>query len=148
MQATTFLNPVLYTTGSWVPAVSASAGTLPTFVTASGTYTRIGRFVMIEGYLNNTSGGTAGAGAQAVSISLPFAPASGELPILIPVGVFINGAVTDALWGSIAAGVASMPLFKRVVNGTHVDTVAVTLNDLNDANIRSIQVNLDILYDA
>ena len=62
-----------YEEGDWTPTGTASSGSAPTFSTASGTYTKIGRLVTVNANITNiTVGDTANAIFQVSS--LPFTP--------------------------------------------------------------------------
>lgn len=62
-----------YEEGTWTPTGSASSGTAPSFASASGSYTKIGRLVTVNATVTNiTAGGTSSAQVQVAS--LPFTP--------------------------------------------------------------------------
>lgn len=62
-----------YEEGSWSPTGIASSGSAPTFSTASGTYTKIGRLVTVNATINNITVGDTANAVFGVS-SLPFTP--------------------------------------------------------------------------
>lgn len=135
-----------YSAGTWTPAVSSAGGTNPTFTTASGTYTQVGRLVFFNVNLNNTTGGTAGSGAQQLSVSLPFTTASAQLPVRINRGSSLNGANEDIIYGTYPTGAGStMLLWRQSEASNEPELVAYTNADLNDANIRQVQLMGKIL---
>lgn len=138
---------VKYQAGTWTPAVSSSGGTNPTFSTAQGTFTNLGRLVFFNGYLDNTSGGTAGSGTQQLSVSLPFPTSAAQLPVRVQIGSSVNGAVDENVYGSFAGSTSTMLLWKMKITGSHPDIVALTNADFNDANTRQLAFMTKILTD-
>lgn len=61
-----------YEEGTWTPVVSPGSGVITTY-TASGSYTKIGRFVHASAIVNISNNGT---GAGQINISLPFTAAA------------------------------------------------------------------------
>lgn len=83
----------VYSEGTWTPAQGAGLTVVGAF-TSSGTYTRIGRMILVEGRLN---------GATSVAVS-----ATGDLTSNLPFAcstLSLGGAVNNS--GSAYAGVAS-----------------------------------------
>ena len=68
-----FLTAAWSTFSPTVTLVGGSGNTVPTYSTAVGRYKQIGNTVFCNIYLNNTSGGTAGAGTGTLNIALPVA---------------------------------------------------------------------------
>jgi hypothetical protein len=135
-----------YATTTWVPVLSSGAGTLPTFSTNSGTYTQVGRLVFFNVFLNNTSGGTAGAGANQLSISLPFATGAVQLPVRVPLGSSLNGTNEDVIFGTYPTGVGTtMLLWRLTITAGEPELVAYTNADLNHADTRQVALMGKIL---
>lgn len=129
---------LIYDEGSWAPSLSG-AGTLPTFVTASGTYTRVGRLVFFNGYLNNTVGGTAGAGASQLSMNLPFATSAMQLPVRIEMGSSLNGTNEEVLFATLGPSSSVMLLWRQTIVSSEPELVALTPAHFNNA-VRQIAV--------
>lgn len=94
----------MYAEGTWVPIDSSGAGLVFTGVT--GTFTRIGRVVFLNGTL--TYPATANASVAAIG-GLPFSAKAGNPLHSVTVGY--SGAGTPAARGVIAAGAASISLY-------------------------------------
>lgn len=130
-----------YFHGSWVPVVSSAGDTNPTFSTAAGTYTQLGRLVFFNINLTNSTGGTAGSGAQQLSISLPFTTSADQLPVRVPIGGSLNGANEDIIHGTYPNGAGStILLWRATITAGEPELASFTNADLNDANIRQIQL--------
>lgn len=133
-----------YLEGTWTPVLT-SAGTVPTFTTASGTYTRIGRLVFFNAYLNNTSGGTAGSGSNQLSVSLPIATSSAQLPIRIPVGTSQNGADEHMIYATITPSATTALLWRLEESGNNPLLIALDAVDFNDVNTRQLTLTAKLL---
>lgn len=66
-----------YEEGTWTPTVTSTSGTITSFGTRQGFYTKIGRQVTLWGSIEVTNNGT-GAGSISVA-SLPYTPATSTL---------------------------------------------------------------------
>lgn len=127
-----------YSLGSYNPVLSASAGTIPTFTTNFGNYTRIGDTVFFNVRFDNTTGGTAGNGANQLSVSLPFTTGATQLSVRIPIGTSLNGAGADIIFGTISPSSSTMLLWKQT---TGPNVGIFNENDLGNANIRQLTVS-------
>ena len=59
----------------WTPTLTVSGGTAPTYTGAFiNRYCQVGKLVVVTGQWYNTTGGTAGAGASEILVTLPVAP--------------------------------------------------------------------------
>jgi hypothetical protein len=127
-----------YQTGVWTPVLTSAGGTPPTFTATplTGTYTKIGNLVIANFIGVNSAGGTAGAGAQQLSISLPFPNLStiGSTPWLGSYAATTNGPFA----ATIAAGASVAALYKLAVSGAAVNFSALTGADFA-AVARSLQ---------
>lgn len=98
-EAPTAFTPTPFTTGG---------GTAPTYATNSSKYFQIGKMVFVNIQLSNSSGGTAGAGAFQLKLTLPVAPAYSYN--IGPVGQATNSATFLALTATISSTTNSINL--------------------------------------
>lgn len=125
-----------YQTSTFVPVLTSAGGTPPTFTNPalSGLWVRVGNVMFVNITGSNTAGGTPGAGAQQLSISLPFAVRSVALPAKAIMGTFVNGANEQLVVGQLVAGAAVAPLFKQAIAGSNSNLVALTGADFNNVS--------------
>lgn len=121
--------------GTFVPVLSSSGGTLPTFTTNTGTYTQSGDVVSYFISLTNSVGGTAGNGSQQISITLPFATSASMLPVKVVIGTAMNGSQELTIYGTYPASGNVMVLWRF---GSSTAIQPLTTGDLNNGNIRQI----------
>lgn len=122
-----------YVENVWVPSVTAASGTAPTFTdTFDGFYTRIGDIVHCQIALINTAGGTAGAGAGQLSVSLPVASHADQVASVADAGIGLNNTTDLALFIKKAPSVSAFEL--KLGN----KFTALTGADLNHASNRQI----------
>jgi len=76
---------------SYTPTITVAGGTAPTYSAVDCKYSQIGKTISICVSLQNTSGGTAGAGTNPIYISLPVASA---MTSRIGSGTAYNGGTT------------------------------------------------------
>lgn len=62
----------------WTPTLTVSGGTAPTYATFINRYCMVGKLVTVTGQWYNTTGGTAGAGASEILVTLPVAPKAAD----------------------------------------------------------------------
>ena len=60
-----------YEEGTWTPTFTSVTGSITSYTTSNGTYTKIGNTVSVQVFVNMTNAGTAGA---TLLLTLPFAP--------------------------------------------------------------------------
>ncbi len=126
-----------------VTLVGGAGNTTPTFTTNTGRFSQLGNVIEMSVYLNNTSGGTAGAGTGQVNIALPAtAGASVANGTVMVVGNYLNNATSGILIGTIDASGTTMRLSYFALL---TSLVALTGADLNHANTR--QVSLQFFYE-
>jgi hypothetical protein len=125
---------------TFVPAITSGGGTLPTFSSQLGNYVQVGALLFVQVDLDNTVGGTAGAGANQISLTLPMAASAGQLDGIMPAGSHLNGAAEDQLFIAIAPGAVSGLLYDADVVGTNTVIRPFTCAMLNDANTRDIEL--------
>lgn len=122
-----------YVESVWVPAITAASGTAPTFTdTFDGFYTRIGDIVHCQVTLTNLAGGTAGAGAGQLSVSLPVASHADQVPSIADAGIGLNDTTDLTLFIKKAPSVSAFELKL----GTKF--TPLTGADLNHASNRNI----------
>ena len=109
-----------YEEGTWTPTGSAGSGTAPSFESASGTYTKIGRLVTVNASITNiTAGDTTGAQIQVVG--LPFTPDNQDA-----FGACNFGHVEiTAATGVVAVADSSLDLISFFMNRTNLGRTAV-----------------------
>jgi hypothetical protein len=135
-----------YVFGTWVPVVTLVGGggnTVPVYTTNSGTYTRIGRTVFFNILLTG-DGGAEGAGTGVFTLTLPFSTAASQLEILVPCGVFGNGAAEHLLFAHYIPSSATFHLATDTVVAARVENTDVIGDDQNNA-ARYIEVMGKIL---
>lgn len=122
---------------SFTPTL-VSAGTLPTFSAISlGRYQQVGNVVFMEVCLNNSAAGTAGAGANDITINLPVTSGATQSLAITICGDYINGVACNALGVQVASNGATVAsLFKGMTGGATRSNLQCA--DLNDANNREI----------
>jgi hypothetical protein len=62
-----------YEEGTWTPTMTSQSGSITSYSTTNGTYTKIGNTVSINVFINMTNAGTAGG---TLTLTLPIAPAN------------------------------------------------------------------------
>jgi hypothetical protein len=60
-----------YEEGTWTPTFTSQSGSITSYTTSNGTYTKIGNTVSIQVFVNMTNAGTAGG---TLLLTLPIAP--------------------------------------------------------------------------
>ena len=113
-----------------------SAGTVPTFTTTQARYQKVGNVVFIEVLLQNTVGGTAGVGANAISMAAPVACNASSTLAIASCGSYTNNTVSQTLGVQMVGGTSVFSLAKGVSGGATRSTLNCA--DLNDANSREI----------
>lgn len=127
--------------GTYTPVVTLSgAGTAPQYLTASGTYTIVGRTCFCDIYLNG-DGGNEGAGAGQILVSIPHVIGASQLPVNIPAGSSINNITEYTLYALLTPTLQTVAL-QRLVSATQIGDF--TGADQNNAT-RSIRLSLKIL---
>jgi hypothetical protein len=129
-----FMDKGAYSEGTYTPVLSATGGTVPTFtaIPLTGKYIKIGRAVMLQIVAQNTAGGTAGAGANQLSISLPLPVSSTAISGRAFAGSMLNGTATDLAFLDITAGSSTALLWQQTVSGSKVDQVALNCADFSN----------------
>ena len=117
-------------------AMSSSGGTPPTFTAPALTsnFSKIGKLVFMNVGGNNVAGGTPGAGAQQLSISLPLPVAADSLGGVEVAGTFANAGTEGICLVRLAAGAVTAPLLQQAVSGSKVNIVALTCGDFNNVS--------------
>lgn len=121
-----------YREGSYTPVLSAiGGGTVPTFtlLPLTGHYIRIGRICMVTMQAKNTAGGTPGAGAQQLQMTLPFPVYLQSLGARGEIGMFGNSTLEQMATAEIAAGSNLLTLYKL---SSTSNQVALTCSDFNN----------------
>lgn len=113
-----------------------SAGTVPTFSITQARYQQMGNIVFIEVFLNNSAGGTPGAGANAILMAIPVAAGASATLAVMSCGNFTNGVAYNVLGVQSTAGASTVVLAKGLDGGA--SSSALQCVDLNDANTRQI----------
>lgn len=126
-----------YSFSTFASILDSAGGTNPSFSTTGGFVVAIGGIRFFNAYFNNTSGGTAGNGAQQLRLTLPDPPSLRQPLARIPIGTALNNATTYSLFGTIDTTDIYMKLWKFVSLGAP-DIAPFTNNDLNHANIRQV----------
>jgi hypothetical protein len=128
-----FLDTGAYREGSYTPVLSTigGGGTVPTFtaLAPSGKYIRMGRICNVTMQAQNTAGGTPGAGAQQLQMTLPFPVYASSLGARGEVGVFVNSTTESLATGHITAGSNQLALYKL---SSTSNQVALTPSDFNN----------------
>jgi hypothetical protein len=134
-QLTAFNAAGAYAENVWTPVITSAGGTAPTFTnpTLTGVWIKVGHLMFLSISGNNTAGGTPGAGAQQLSVSLPFAVRATALPARITCGSFLNNLTQDLCFAQMTAGATTAPLYQQNISGSKADQVALTGADLNNA---------------
>jgi hypothetical protein len=125
-----------YSEGTYIPVLSAPAGTTPPTFTAptlTGRYVKIGALVTVQVAGNNTSGGTLGAGSGQLSVSLPFPVWSNSIGGRNLIGSWANAGSESLAFAQAAAGVMAVPLYKQVIQGSNSNQTPLTGADFNNA---------------
>jgi len=123
-----------YSEATYTPVLSASGGTIPTFTATplTGGYFKIGRLVTVRITASNTVGGTLGAGAQQLSVSLPLPIAANALSSRVPAGSYRNGTEAGLSLAEGVAGSSTALLFQQSVSGAKVVQTPLTNADFNN----------------
>jgi predicted RecA/RadA family phage recombinase len=127
-----------------VTLVGGAGNTTPTFTTNSGRYSQVGNVIEMTVYLNNSSGGTAGAGTGQVTIALPVTAGSGVANgTVMVIGNYLNNATNGILIGNINASSTTIALsyFSALTTLTNL-----TGADLNHVNTR--QISFTFFYEV
>lgn len=124
-----------YQAATYIPVLTSAGGTPPTFTAPvlSGLYVRMGNLCFCNISGGNTAGGTPGAGAQQLSVSLPFPVRSAALPATATFGSFVNAGTQDLVFGALLAGAITAPLFQQNISGSKANQVPLTGADFNNA---------------
>ena len=131
------INPY-YIEGTYNPVVTAPGGTPPTFATVVTSVTTIGRLCLVTVDADNKLGGTAGAGAVQMFVTLPF-PASGmQGDALLSIGTALNGTALEAMYGRIILP-STLALYRLDLVGGVPRIVAFNASELSDANVRQLE---------
>ena len=135
----TFVTAGAYSEQSFTPVLtSIGGGTVPTFTQTplGGYYARIGHLGVFGVYGTNISGGTPGAGAFQLRVSLPSPAVPSTNPIRMQLGVGQNGGVENVMLGDIIAGASVMELY-TMTGASQVATFKC--QDMNNA-VRSLEL--------
>ena len=127
----TFVSAGSYSEQAFTPVLtSIGGGTVPTFTQTplGGYYARLGHLGVFGVYGTNIAGGTPGAGAFQLRVSLP-SPA-------MQLGVGQNGGVENVMLGDIIAGASVMELY-TMTGASQVATFKC--QDMNNA-VRSLEL--------
>ena len=130
-----FTDAGAYTEGSYTPVLtSIGGGTVPTFTATplTGKYAKVGRLVVAAAIARNTAGGTPGAGANQLVISLPLAASASAIGGRRMAGSFVNGTTEDLAFVDIVASATTAPMYQQQIVGTNADQVP--LNCVNFSN--------------
>jgi predicted RecA/RadA family phage recombinase len=97
---------------TYTPTITVSGGTVPTYTAInSGRWQQVGNVIHVRIVLTNSSGGTAGAGTNAIVVTLPTARGtSGSSVAIQQVGYALNNATYYLLRGSFSASSSSLAL--------------------------------------
>jgi hypothetical protein len=76
----------------YTPILTVSGGTAPTYATFINRYCQVGKLVVVTGQWYNASGGTAGAGAAEILVTLPVPPKNLDAVITGSAGYGNGGA--------------------------------------------------------
>lgn len=118
---------------TFTPTVTLTGGagnTVPTFTTNAGRYSKVGNVVFVDIFLNNSAGGTAGAGTGQVNIALPVTAGATQAAANGICGLLINGAASYALTVDILNG-ATTAIIGFLSGTTSQGVQGATLNDAN-----------------
>jgi len=102
-----------YEAGTWTPTVTANGGGSPTY-TSGGTYTKIGRSVVVQGYFNLTN--TSGSGYAVVS-SFPFTVLANATVSTNFIGVARENSTTGYLFQTAMSQNTSNMIIWTTTNG-------------------------------
>ena len=81
---------------AYTPTLSSiDGGTVPTFADVRGGYCAIGNTLQVTYYFSNSSGGTAGSGANLLVASVPFNHHANQN--VLGIGIFWNGAAPQTV---------------------------------------------------
>lgn len=133
--ASVYIGGDLYTTAwtTWTPTFSVSGGTAPSFSSNKSRYKKIGKTVIVELQLENSSGGTAGSGASAMTMNLPVAASSSYGNLVTGFYFICNNAVSPWTY----TGYVNMQDSTTVNFAKQIGSV-VTGADMNGVNLRYI----------
>ncbi len=125
---------------TWTPGISSSGGGTPTYTTASGFYTKIGRLVVASGRVTLATKGTLAAG----NVLLSGLPISAGDP-----GVNSIGTLHIGYWGNMSTTVVMLNGF--VIPGSttagiyHATAATATLTP---TQVSDINTTLDLIFSA
>lgn len=124
-----------YSQTAYTPVLTSAGGTAPTFtaVPLSGAWVRLGSLVFVSVAGSNVAGGTPGAGAQQLSISLPKAVNATAPPSRVTAGSYLNGATESMAFAEFDAGAITAALYKQTILGANANQAALTGADFNNA---------------
>lgn len=128
-------NQDIYSTAwqTWTPTVATiGGGTAPTFSVKTAYYKKIGKFVYFSMILNNSSGGTAGAGANTITVTKPVSSDFANTgSLMMGSGYTGNGATHNA----VLVYEVDAATFSFIKHDTGVYLHGVDMNDANSRNI-------------
>ena len=116
---------------SYTPVLSSSGGTLPTFTATplTGRAFRIGRLCFVRVAATNIAGGTPGAGAFQLSLSLPVPVAATAVAGRVTSGMWYNSTTESAAYADGAAGSSTVKMYSLASGGNQV---ALNCADFNN----------------
>ena len=123
--------------GTFTPTVTVAGGTVPTYTTNTGRYTRVGNRVVVEVLLTG-NGGTPGSGGTSFTIALPFTASASSPAGIFPCGAYRNNSMNMGCFGEISGAVAVVTL----TDGTFM------LMTGDDQNATDRQIRLQFAYEV
>jgi hypothetical protein len=137
-----FLLSGAYSEGLYTPVLSSAGGTIPTFtgIALTGRYFKVGRMVTVRIVAGNVAGGTPGAGAFQLSVSLPLPVAANAIAGRVFAGAFNNAGTEGVAFADGAASATTAKLYKLGSSSNQV-----TLDCADFSNV-SRGLSLTFLY--
>lgn len=126
-----FLERGAYSEGTWTPVLTASGGTIPTFTGTPlvGRYYKTGRLCTVRIFAANVAGGTPGAGAFQLSVSLPLPIFASAVSGRLFAGAFTNSTTEGVAFADGVAGGTVAKLYKL---GSSSNQITLDCADFNN----------------
>lgn len=124
---------------AYTPILSLVGGvgnTVPTFTTNNGSFVTVGNLCFYEVALENTSGGSGGAGTGELNVSLPIPAGLNQTGAGATIGVILNGTFSYYINNrAVAAGDTTVRLAFQQLLGTVTPILGSTISDANSREL-------------
>lgn len=143
-----FFNRTFSTFTPTVTLVGGAGNTVPSYTTNTARYTLVDNRVIVSINLENSSGGTAGAGTGAVNINLPFTSSATAVARQFSIcGRTLNGSTTNHAGVYITPSATTAKIYlitSDLVTGSLVETPMIG----SDQNNTSRNIHLSFIYEV